>query len=99
MSGQAEYTYDVFISYSHADKAWVWDELLPRLEGAGLRVCIDDQDFEIGARSLINMERAVDGGRQWTSITFDLTLYRGQRVKVISTSSRRVAGHVGHVRG
>jgi hypothetical protein len=54
--------------------------------------------IEIGARGLINMERAVDGGRQWTSITFDLTLYRGQRVKVISTSSRR-GGHVGHVCG
>jgi hypothetical protein len=30
MTEQAEYTYDVFISYSHVDRAWVWDELLPR---------------------------------------------------------------------
>jgi len=37
MSEQAEHTYDVLISYSHTDKAWVWNELLPRLEGAGLR--------------------------------------------------------------
>jgi hypothetical protein len=63
MSEQAEYTYDVFISYSHADKAWVWGELLPRLDGAGLRVCIDDRDFEIGVSSLVNMERAVDNSR------------------------------------
>ena len=63
MAEQAEYKYDVFISYSHADRAWVWDELLPRLEGAGLRVCIDDRDFEIGVPSLINMERAVDNSR------------------------------------
>ena len=60
MSEQAEFIYDVFISYSHADRAWVWDELLPRLEGAGLRVCIDKRDFEIGVPSLVNMERAVD---------------------------------------
>jgi hypothetical protein len=38
MSEQTEYNYDVFISYSHAGRAWVWDELLPRLEEAGLRV-------------------------------------------------------------
>jgi len=63
MTEQAGHKYDVFISYSHADRAWVRDELLPRLEGAGLRVCIDDRDFEIGVPSLINMERAVDDSR------------------------------------
>jgi hypothetical protein len=59
MTEQANYTYDVFISYSHTDRAWVWDELLPRLEGAGLKVCIDDRDFEIGVPCMVNMERAV----------------------------------------
>jgi hypothetical protein len=63
MTEHAEYKYDAFISYSHADRAWVWDELLPRLEGAGLRVCIDDRDFEIGVPSLVNVERAVDNSR------------------------------------
>lgn len=57
-------TYDVFISYSHADKAWVHSWLLPRLEAAGLRVCIDFRDFDIGAPSLVNMERAVDNSRR-----------------------------------
>jgi hypothetical protein len=55
--------HDVFISYSKADETWVWDELLPRLEGAGLRVCIDDRDFLIGAPKLVNIERAVDDSR------------------------------------
>jgi predicted ATPase len=63
MAERAEYQYDVFISYSHADQSWVWDELLPRLEGSGLRVCIDYRDFEIGVPSLINMERAVENSR------------------------------------
>jgi len=63
MSEKTEYTYDVFISYSHADRAWVWDELLPRLEGAGLRTCVDERDFEIGTPCLVNMERAVDDSR------------------------------------
>ncbi len=32
MTEQAEYQYDVFISYSHADRKRVWNELLPRSE-------------------------------------------------------------------
>jgi hypothetical protein len=63
VTAQAEHQYDVFISYSHADRAWAWEVLLPRLEGAGLRVCIDSRDFEIGVPSLVNMERAVDSSR------------------------------------
>ena len=55
----AEFHYDVFISYSHADEEWVRGELLPRLEGAGLKVIIDYRDFEPGAPLLTEMERAV----------------------------------------
>ena len=56
-------SYDVFISYSHADAIWVWDWLRPRLEAAGLRVCLDRRDFDVGVPSLENMERAVDHSR------------------------------------
>jgi hypothetical protein len=58
-----EYTHDVFISYSQADLAWVREELLPRLEGAGLKVLFADRDFEIGAPRLVNVERAVETSR------------------------------------
>lgn len=58
MSGQTDYPYDVFISYSHADREWVWDVLLPRLEEAGLKVIIDDRDFEPGAPLVTEKERA-----------------------------------------
>jgi tetratricopeptide (TPR) repeat protein len=57
------YTYDAFISYSHADRAWVDDWLLPRLERAGLRICIDHRDFDVGAAALDNMERAAAASR------------------------------------
>jgi len=50
----------VFISYSHKDGQWVRDWLLPRLEGAGVRVRIDFRDFEVGQPSIINMENAID---------------------------------------
>ena len=56
-------SYDVFISYSHADATWVWEWLRPRLEAAGLRVCLDRRDFDVGVPSLENMERAVDHSR------------------------------------
>ena len=60
---ETNYRYDVFISYSHQDVAWVWQQLLPRLEAAELRVCIDTRDFEIGTPALVNIERAVDRSR------------------------------------
>jgi len=64
MTEQTEYQYDVFVSYSHTDKEWVHDWLLPRLEAASLRVCIDFRDFDVGVPSLVNMERAVDNSRR-----------------------------------
>jgi len=56
----SERIHDVFISYSHHDDPWVRHYLLPGLESAGLRVCIDFRDFELGVPSLVNMERAVE---------------------------------------
>ncbi|MFZ5909290.1 MAG: hypothetical protein ACOYYU_04680 [Chloroflexota bacterium] len=41
---ETEFKYDVFISYNHADEGWVYNTLLPALEGAGLKVCIDYKD-------------------------------------------------------
>src|SRR5256885_1881757 len=60
--------YDAFISYSHHDRDWVWKELMPRLEGAGLRVIIDERDFEIGVPSLVNIERAVERSRHTLAV-------------------------------
>jgi hypothetical protein len=64
LSHQNTFDYDVFISYSHRDSEWVRDWLLPRLEAAGLRVCVDFRDFELGVPSLINMERAAERSRK-----------------------------------
>ncbi len=59
-----DYEYDVFISYSHHDRSWVRSELLPRLETAGLKVCIDFRDFRLGAPSVTEMERAATTSRK-----------------------------------
>jgi tetratricopeptide (TPR) repeat protein len=62
MNEQAD-EYDVFISYSHADEEWVTGTLLPRLERAGLRVCIDFRDFVPGKSALLNMQDAALNSR------------------------------------
>jgi len=61
---QDTFRYDAFISYSQKDSDWVRGTLLPRLEGEGLRVCVDFRDFDIGATSLENMENAVKNSRK-----------------------------------
>jgi tetratricopeptide (TPR) repeat protein len=53
-----EFKYDVFISYSHKDEEWVVNTLLPSLEDAGLKVCIDFRDFVPGKPSRHNMRDA-----------------------------------------
>ena len=59
MDDPSQFAYDVFISYSHADKAWVRGELLKRLEASGLRACIDYRDFRPGAPIVKEIERAL----------------------------------------
>jgi CheY-like chemotaxis protein len=58
------FDHDVFISYSSRDKRWVQNELIPRIEKAGLRVCVDYRDFAPGAPSVKEMERAVMTSRK-----------------------------------
>jgi hypothetical protein len=62
-SSPAAFTYDVFVSYSPADADWVWEWLTPRLKDAGLRVCTDQESFDVGAPRLLNMENAVANSR------------------------------------
>ncbi len=64
MTKKPQFKYDVFISYSHRNKKWVQDVLLPRLEDAGLKVFIDFRDFKIGAASIKEMERGVTQSRK-----------------------------------
>lgn len=56
-------SFDAFISYSHRDRDWVDKQLLPPLEQANLRVCIDYRDFALGLSAQENMENAVNRSR------------------------------------
>ncbi|MFL7808791.1 MAG: TIR domain-containing protein, partial [Anaerolineae bacterium] len=54
---------DVFVSHSEADQAWVHDQLVPRLEEAGLTIMVGYRDFSIGTPRVVNIERAVRSSR------------------------------------
>jgi hypothetical protein len=61
------FRYDAYISYAEEDDrdaGWVWDELLPRLEAAGLRVAVSDDVARLGVARVINMERGVEQARR-----------------------------------
>ena len=58
MAEQDGYRYDVFISYSPADRAWVEGYLLDALTQAGVR-CISEAAFTLGVPRLLEFERAV----------------------------------------
>jgi hypothetical protein len=63
-STRDDFTYDAFISYNQNDSDWVETVLQPRLERAGLRLCLPDRDFELGAARIVNMENAVARSRK-----------------------------------
>jgi hypothetical protein len=67
-SGLMSKSFDVFISYSHKDKDWVDVKLLAPLEKAGLQVCIDSRDFDIGRASRDNMEYAATHSRHTIAV-------------------------------
>jgi hypothetical protein len=68
MPDQINYEYDIFISYSHRDKEWVCNWLLPRLETAEFKVCIDYRDFIAGSTIPQNIERAVTRSRHTLAV-------------------------------
>lgn len=54
-----DFKYDVFVSYSSANKEWVRKTFVPILENAGLKVCDYYRDFDVGAPIVMEMERAI----------------------------------------
>ncbi|XP_041370505.1 protein toll-like [Gigantopelta aegis] len=57
----AEYVYEVFLSYHSQNEAWVVHTLMPRLETGDrpYRACVHYRDFEVGAAVADNIVNAV----------------------------------------
>lgn len=50
LEAEEDMKYDAFVSFSHHDEAWVFEELAPQLEEQGqprLRLCLHSRDFEV----------------------------------------------------
>ena len=60
------YKYDLFLSYSSVDRAWVEDELLYTLEKEGFSVCYDQrhEDFPGGQPIIKSIENAIRRSRK-----------------------------------
>src|SRR5262245_38495154 len=58
-----DWQYDVFISYSPADRRWVWEWLLHRLKTEGIRVITDRETFDVAVPRINNLEYAVAASR------------------------------------
>lgn len=65
MADGRAFEYDVFVSYRWAepDRSWVRDQLVPALQRAGLRVCLDVNDFIPGRDLILEMTRAGQASR------------------------------------
>ena len=72
-----DFKYDVFISYSSANKDWVRKDLLSALEKAGLKVCIDFRDFQVGKPALKNMRDGILESRHTLLVLTDAYLKSG----------------------
>ncbi|CAC5399497.1 unnamed protein product [Mytilus coruscus] len=58
-----EYTYDAFISYSHADVEWV-KRFHDKLSSMGFELCLDAKDFIAGNSIAENVINAIDSSRK-----------------------------------
>lgn len=63
-----DFSHDVFISYSHKDKPWVSSVLVKALRDHGLRVLVDEDDFEAGKASIENMTNAILQSRRTIAV-------------------------------
>ena len=63
-----EFSHDVFISYSHKDKPWVADVLVKSLRDHGLKVLVDDSEFEPGKAAIENMTDAILHARRTVAV-------------------------------
>jgi hypothetical protein len=60
------FRYDVYVSYldRDPDATYVWDELVPRLTGAGLRVAVGGEVVRPGVARVVGMQRALQQSKR-----------------------------------
>ncbi|XP_027008886.2 toll-like receptor 13 [Tachysurus fulvidraco] len=67
LEAEEDMKYDAFVSFSHRDEAWVFEEMAPRLEEQGqprLRLCLHNRDFEVGKGIIDNIAESIYSSRR-----------------------------------
>nr|KAG5691243.1 hypothetical protein BaRGS_015211 [Batillaria attramentaria] len=60
-----DFQYDVFVSYASEDQDWVFQHLMPELEGRlGLRLCLHERDFIPGKHIVDNIVHCVESSKK-----------------------------------
>nr|KAG5691248.1 hypothetical protein BaRGS_015216 [Batillaria attramentaria] len=60
-----DFQYDVFVSYASEDEHWVFQHLMPELEGRlGLRMCLHKRDFIPGKHIVDNIVHCVESSKK-----------------------------------
>lgn len=85
------YPFDVFISYRWItpDREWVRNQLYPALRNAGLRVCLDVEDFVAGRDLILETERAGRESHRTLCVISPEYFEEGRMVEFESLSARR----------
>nr|KAG5691250.1 hypothetical protein BaRGS_015218 [Batillaria attramentaria] len=60
-----DFQYDIFVSYASEDEDWVFQHLMPELEGRlGLRLCLHERDFIPGKHIVDNIVHCVESSKK-----------------------------------
>jgi hypothetical protein len=91
MQDEKTYPFDVFISYRwiSPDREWVRNQLCPALREAGLRVCLDVEDFVRGRDLILETERAGLESRRTLCVISPEYFEQGRMVEFESLSAQR----------
>jgi hypothetical protein len=73
---EQDFRYDAYISYvdREPDAGWVWNTLVPRLEGAGLKVAVSGDVEEPGVARVVNVERGIRQSKRTVVVLSDAYL-------------------------
>jgi tetratricopeptide (TPR) repeat protein len=88
---QQTFEFDVFVSYRwvEPDQSWVREDLVPALQSAGLRVCLDVNDFVPGRDLMLEMSRAGQTSRHSLCILSEDYFAGNRMVHFESLAARR----------
>ncbi len=65
-----DYPYDAYLSYADCepDASWVWDQLVPQLEEAGLRIAVSGDVEDPGVFRVVGVERGITRARRTVAV-------------------------------